>query len=150
MPFCRISEPRFVMRSLKLVSVVLALTAVQSVLADDPSGLAAVRNACTADAQKFCAGVAPGGGRIIACLKEHKDSLSDPCKQAAAQAANSSNGPAPDAGNVLPASGTNSTGAASPSSGTAPHAAAAGASAAAASDAAAGSFLRLKRVQIID
>jgi len=130
------------MRSLKLVSVVLALTAVQSVLADDPSGLAAVRAACAADAQKFCAGVAPGGGRIIACLKEHKDSLSDQCKQAAAQAANSGNGSAPDAGNVLPASGTNNTGAASTSSGTVPHAAA--------SDAAAGSYLRMKQVQIVD
>src|SRR5271170_5450018 len=148
MPFCRISEPRFVMRSLKLVSVVLALTAVQSVLADDPSGLAAVRAACAADAQKFCAGVAPGGGRIIACLKEHKDSLSDQCKQAAAQAANSSNGPAPDAGNVSPAPGTNNAGAASTSSGAAPHAPVTGASGAAASDAAAGSYLRLKQVQI--
>src|SRR5271170_8155130 len=136
------------MRSLKLLSVVLALVAVQPVLADDP--LAAVRAACTADAQKFCAGVAPGGGRIIACLKEHKDSLSDQCKQAAAQAANSGNGPAPGAGNALPASGANNTGAASTSSGMAPHAAATGASAATSSDAAAGSYLRMKQVQIID
>jgi hypothetical protein len=59
-----------VTRSLKLLSVIMALTAVQSVLAGDP--LAAVRAACTADAQKFYAGVAPGGGRIIACLKERR------------------------------------------------------------------------------
>jgi len=138
------------MSSLKLVSVVLALAAVQSVLADDASGLAAIRAACATDAQKFCAGVAPGGGRIIACLKEHKDSLSDQCKQAAAQAANSGNGPAPGAGNALPDSGANNTGAASTSSGMAPHAAATGASAATSSDAAAGSYLRMKQVQIID
>ncbi len=57
--------------------------------------LAAIRAACAADAQKFCAGVQPGGGRIVACLKEHKDSLSDQCKQAAGLAANPSNSSAP-------------------------------------------------------
>jgi len=61
--------------------VVCAATAAPSAQAQDP--LAATRAACAADAQKFCAGVQPGGGRIVACLKEHKDSLSDQCKQAA-------------------------------------------------------------------
>jgi Cysteine rich repeat len=135
------------MRSLKLLSVALALIAAQPVLADDP--LAAVRAACTTDAQKFCAGVAPGGGRIIACLKEHKDSLSDQCKQAAAQASNSSNAPAPAAGAALPASGASNTGPAPTPPAMAPHAAATGASAAV-SNAAAGSYLRMKQVQIID
>ena len=45
--------------------------------------MAAIRAACTADAKKFCAGVQPGGGRVVACLKEHKDELSDRCKKAA-------------------------------------------------------------------
>jgi hypothetical protein len=45
--------------------------------------MAAVRAACAEDVQKLCAGVQPGGGRIVACLKEHKDSLSDGCKRAA-------------------------------------------------------------------
>jgi hypothetical protein len=27
----------------------------------------------------ICAGVRPGGGRVMECLKEHKDSLSDQC-----------------------------------------------------------------------
>ena len=35
----------------------------------------ALRAACAEDAQKLCAGVQPGGGRIVSCLKEHKDSL---------------------------------------------------------------------------
>ena len=35
---------------------------------------------CADDAHKFCSEVAPGGGRIIACLKQNKDSLSDKCK----------------------------------------------------------------------
>ena len=38
--------------------------------------LAAIRAACTADAQRLCATVKTGNGRIVACLKEHKDELS--------------------------------------------------------------------------
>ena len=49
----------------------------------DQPPLAAIRAACAEDAQKLCAGVPPGGGRIVTCLKEHKDSLSDRCRQAA-------------------------------------------------------------------
>jgi len=44
--------------------------------------IAALRAACSADIQKLCAGVQPGGGRIMACLKQHKDEVSDGCKQA--------------------------------------------------------------------
>ena len=57
--------------------------------------LAAIRAACADDAQKFCATVQPGGGRIVACLKEHKDSLSDKCRQAAGLPAKSSSSAAP-------------------------------------------------------
>lgn len=57
---------------------------------DDAAVLNLLRTGCTEDAQKLCAGVQPGGGRILACLKEHKDSLSDKCKQAAQQAASMS------------------------------------------------------------
>jgi hypothetical protein len=35
---------------------------------------------CKADAEKFCKDVKPGGGRIIRCLKDHKDQLSAECK----------------------------------------------------------------------
>jgi hypothetical protein len=45
-----------------------------------------VRAACQADVQKLCAGVQPGGGRIVACLKEHKEEVSDGCKQAIGKA----------------------------------------------------------------
>ena len=44
---------------------------------------AAVRTACAADAQRLCGGVQSGGGRIVACLKQNQDSLSDACRQAA-------------------------------------------------------------------
>jgi hypothetical protein len=40
------------------------------------------RGACKADYDKFCAGIAPGGGRIVACLNGKRDQLSDACKAA--------------------------------------------------------------------
>jgi len=83
------------MRSLTLLLVVCAATAAQFAQAQDQ--FAAMRAACATDAQKLCVGVQPGGGRIVACLKEHKDSLSDRCKQAAGLAANPSSGSAPSA-----------------------------------------------------
>jgi hypothetical protein len=48
------------------------------------AGLAAAdrgaQQACRADAQALCAGVAPGGGRIAACLRSHESKLSPACK----------------------------------------------------------------------
>jgi cysteine rich repeat protein len=40
------------------------------------------RGACKADYDRFCAGIAPGGGRIVACLNGKRDQLSDTCKKA--------------------------------------------------------------------
>ena len=37
---------------------------------------------CKADMQRLCPGVQPGGGRIIACLKEHKMEVSVGCAKA--------------------------------------------------------------------
>jgi cysteine rich repeat protein len=37
---------------------------------------------CNADAERICPGVAPGGGKIIACLKQHKDEVSFGCAKA--------------------------------------------------------------------
>ncbi len=42
----------------------------------------AARAACSADLQQFCAGVQAGGGRMLACLKEHRDQVSPACTQA--------------------------------------------------------------------
>jgi ABC-type uncharacterized transport system involved in gliding motility auxiliary subunit len=52
---------------------------------------AEARAACATDIQNFCAGVQPGGGRILACLKQHKDQVSDGCKQAVIKATKGSN-----------------------------------------------------------
>jgi hypothetical protein len=38
-----------------------------------------VKAECKADAQKFCKGIRPGGGRILACLKSHQSELAPAC-----------------------------------------------------------------------
>src|SRR5262245_30513848 len=81
------TDSRPVMKSMRFLLAVWAVVATHSSLAQEQSALAAIRAACAADAQRLCAGVQQGGGRIVACLKEHKDSLSDGCKQAAGAAA---------------------------------------------------------------
>lgn len=77
---------RTVQLATQLASLLLSLT-VSTSLAVAQSGnqpsLAALRAACSADAQKFCSGVQSGGGRVIACLKQNQDSLSASCRQAA-------------------------------------------------------------------
>lgn len=39
------------------------------------------RSACMGDYEKFCKGVAPGGGRIIACLSKSSDKLTPDCRK---------------------------------------------------------------------
>lgn len=36
--------------------------------------------ACKSDVEKFCKDVEPGEGKIIHCLRQHEDSLSDECR----------------------------------------------------------------------
>lgn len=42
--------------------------------------------ACRPDAQRLCADVQPGGGRIRQCLVDHADALSPSCRQVVAAA----------------------------------------------------------------
>jgi len=53
--------------------------------------VAEARAACDTDIQKLCPTVQPGGGRIFACLKQHRDQVSDSCKQAVMKATKESN-----------------------------------------------------------
>lgn len=43
---------------------------------------AQLRAACRADAERFCAGVQTGGGRIAKCLKQHVQEVSPQCIEA--------------------------------------------------------------------
>jgi hypothetical protein len=42
----------------------------------------AVMQACRTDYESLCSNVAPGGGRIIACLQSHAGQLTSTCAQA--------------------------------------------------------------------
>jgi len=39
------------------------------------------RTACRGDYSKYCKGVAPGGGRIIACLNKQGNKISEACRK---------------------------------------------------------------------
>jgi hypothetical protein len=77
----------------RLIYVCVALTAFPVLAQETPpppstsqETIAALHAACDADIQKLCPGVQPGGGRILACLKQNKDAVSDTCKQAIVKA----------------------------------------------------------------
>jgi len=38
-----------------------------------------IRDACTADVQKFCGQVTPGDGRLVLCMMAHEDKVSEKC-----------------------------------------------------------------------
>jgi len=38
------------------------------------------RSACMGDYEKYCKGVAPGGGRIIACLAKEGEKITPACR----------------------------------------------------------------------
>jgi hypothetical protein len=127
----------------------------QSPAAQTPSAqaMADARAACDTDLKKLCPGVQPGGGRIIACLKQHKDELSNGCKQAIAKAMHGSSGDASPTTPATPTTPTTPTAPATPTAPTtqaAPRAADHHASATAAALAATDHFFLMKRVQIID
>ena len=47
---------------------------------------AMMRHSCSGDFRALCRGVALGGGRAMACLADHQESLSPPCREALAAA----------------------------------------------------------------
>lgn len=150
---------------LALPPVVLCLVATQaawpqSAPQPSPEALQAARTACADDLQKFCAGVQPGGGRILACLKQNREQLSSGCKQAGMSLLQGAGGAAagPSSAGAMPAMPAPAT-AASPvlsplpstASGGATNASAGPASAAPVSSAKTGSggpgYFKLKRLQ---
>lgn len=45
-----------------------------------PAQAQALRTACETDVAKLCAGIQPGGGRLVMCLREKQEQVSPPCK----------------------------------------------------------------------
>lgn len=64
-----------------LATSAVLLISTASVMAQSAAAKA-VLGACKGDIKEFCSTVAPGGGRIKGCMKEHLAQLSDPCKEA--------------------------------------------------------------------
>lgn len=60
-----------------LLSLLLLAASAAGLAADAPAA-----SACRDDMQKLCATVQPGGGRAMACLKQHEGDLSATCKAA--------------------------------------------------------------------
>jgi hypothetical protein len=60
-----------------------------------PAHHARAEQPCRPDAQKLCHGVQPGGGRIVACLKQHESELSPQCQKFVAQSTQGTTAAAP-------------------------------------------------------
>jgi hypothetical protein len=63
--------------SLTVAAVIVAFAAT----AQAQNLTAEQRTACQGDYTKYCKGVAPGGGRIIACLNKQGDKVSEACRK---------------------------------------------------------------------
>jgi hypothetical protein len=71
-----------------LVASVILLLSTSGAIAQQKmgAGARAVLQTCKPDIAQFCSQVPPGQGRIKACMKEHLQQLSEPCKEALFQA----------------------------------------------------------------
>jgi hypothetical protein len=63
-----------------MVALLLVASAMPA-LAQGQGPTAAERAACEGDRAKFCGSVKPGGGKIMECLADHEEQLSDACKK---------------------------------------------------------------------
>ncbi|BAH74560.1 hypothetical protein DMR_10690 [Solidesulfovibrio magneticus RS-1] len=99
-PMPIVSPARALAGRTKTLAVAVAVAACLAVAgpaaAQQPASAAgqALKEACKGDYKTLCSGVQPGGGRIVACLKQQADKLSPGCKQAltAAQSAKQAGG----------------------------------------------------------
>jgi hypothetical protein len=81
------------MISMKLKTLLASTVPLVALLASQPSGAQpdpalsqAVRAACAADVRSLCAWVLPGSGRIVQCMRDKRDNLSEGCRGALAAA----------------------------------------------------------------
>jgi hypothetical protein len=72
----RINQGEEHLRGMLAMAIVLGLTSGAAL-----AQTMAERMACQGDFGKYCKGVQPGGGRIIACLSKHEDKLTAACRK---------------------------------------------------------------------
>ena len=82
--FSASSIPVLAWTSLAAVSTVLSVAcSAQAQVPPQMRGEAiALMQVCRGDYDRLCAGVTPGGGRVLACLQNHTGQLSAACGQA--------------------------------------------------------------------
>lgn len=73
-------SPRAVLELAKLLAFAAFALATPWFVAPAAAAERSAMQACRADAQKLCAGVAPGGGRVVACLRTNEAQVSAECK----------------------------------------------------------------------
>lgn len=86
-PMCRLTGRPARPWRLGMASLLLALcgapfapaSQAQSPTGDRAAAQAAAR-ACRADVARVCKGIQPGQGRVLACLREHREALSEACR----------------------------------------------------------------------
>ncbi len=78
------SIPAFPLTGLAAVSTTLAVAfSAQAQVSPQMRGEAiGLMQVCRGDYDRLCAGVMPGGGRVLACLQNHTNQLSAACGQA--------------------------------------------------------------------
>jgi len=64
-------------RLISLCALAVFASAATTALAQSRSD---ARKACAADFRTVCSGTKPGGGKIIRCLNDNRDKLSEACK----------------------------------------------------------------------
>jgi hypothetical protein len=69
-----------------LIAGAVLLLSASGAMAQMRPGARAVLQACRPDIRQFCSQVPPGQGRVKACMKDHIQELSEPCKEAMFQA----------------------------------------------------------------
>jgi len=82
------SIPALALAGLASVSTALAMaSSAQAQLSPQMRSEAiALMRVCRGDYDRLCAGVQPGGGRVLACLQNHASQLSAACGQAVPRA----------------------------------------------------------------
>jgi len=77
-------DPYFLKRGLLVVLFASLVAGAASAQNISRAQQQALRSACEADMRAVCAGVQPGGGRLLQCIQANPEKISQGCKSAIA------------------------------------------------------------------